>query len=165
MSSYVVDPRLVSEIVTQNCDDGFLNILVPFFQDGRCYLFCVDKGGLYMNLIMNLAENTYTYGRLLLQYINDFPGKLNTIDIQVRNIAPEEVFCIKLAKETLDKKIVTHKEDSYSSCNNEINSNGINILDYPTAKNILTQQSIQTIQNITFGNNSPIVTGNNNKVQ
>lgn len=142
--------------------DVLVNILMTFIQDNP-YKICVDDKGKALDCYQELAmQNEY-----IRTWIN-FMGKLGfkcaeRICISNNNIANEKDLFLAIASEVYPNKrlLVGSKQAYYREREQMISTNGIHLLDASETKALLSSPNITQIS---YGNGSPNIYGNNNNL-
>lgn len=160
MNRYTLSPDFLVFSATEESCDYFLNVLLVFAQDNQ-FKLCLDKRGLAREQYDHIIQS-YECLRFWIKMINMKSRNIETVQIAGNQYAsPQELFLAIADAVHPHKKLITSDKSSFNEWQDFIDNRGINLIDGDEAKSMLIHP---TVVQMSFGNNSPNINGNNNTI-
>lgn len=161
MNRFTISPDFLEYAATEESGDMLCNVLFVFAQDNR-FKLCMDKGGRasveYNSIIYNYREKL----ELWIKLLNIRPNCIETVTLTEDHFEThQDLFLAIASKINPYKRLVTSDKSFFNSWQDLVDCNGINLIDGVETKEML--RSTIVLQ-MSLGNISPIINGNNNKI-
>jgi hypothetical protein len=159
MALYTLCPNYVNH----SCDDNddFVNVLLTFCQTNGKKV-ALDKSDkiieAYENDVLN-KDNLKTWLDLLSRNTKNF--EIIDIDLSSSSVNNQEL-TLSVCSNTYDKNLACNTKNDYITHQENIDNESINLIDKDELINSFRNNVTQVIQSTT-GENSPIITGNENE--
>lgn len=161
MNRYTISPDFLEFSATEESCDYFLNVLLVFAQDNQ-YKLCLDKRGLAHAQYENIIQS---HERLLfwIKMLNLKSRNIETVQIVEHQFdSTQELFLAIADAVCPHKKLITSDKSLFAEWQDNISNQGINLIDGDEAKSMLMHP---TVIQMSFGDNSPNINGNNNTIR
>lgn len=163
MNRFTITPDFLEATASNGSYDLFANVLMVFAQDNR-YKLCLDNNGLAFRSYVGIIRK-YDCLQVWVKVLNSSTNNIEKVSIP--NVEYEDVrdVFLSIANEVLPfKRLLTSVKSSYNDKQELIIRNKINLVDGNEAKDLLNQKVLHPIIQISYGDNSPNINGNNNKL-
>lgn len=158
MNRYTIAPDFV-EMAAEN-NFYLLNVLIVFAQDNK-FKLCMDNKNLAYKCYECLVRR-YDSIRFWMSLLNNSSRNVEKIELKSGGYSDSQDLFLAIADAVVpNKRLITSDKSLFYGKQDFISNHGVNIIDGDEAKDYL--QSVYI--NITMGDNSPIVNGNNNKIE
>ena len=161
MNRFTISPDFLEFTANEETCDYLLNVLLVFAQDNQ-FKLCLDKGGLaraqYEHIIQSHECLLFWIGM-----INRKSGNIEAVPIAGHQYESTQELFLAIANAVHpQKKLITSDKSSFAEWQDYVNNQGINLIDGDEAKGMLTHP---TVIQISYGDNSPNINGNNNTIR
>lgn len=163
MNRFTITPEFLEATASDESYDFFVNVLMVFAQDNK-YKLCMDNIGLAYHAYAGIIRK-YDCLQVWLKVLNSRKNKIEKVSIP--NVEYQDIrdLFLSIANEVLPyKRLLTSVKSSYNDKQEQIIQNNINLVDGNEAKDFLNQKVLQPIIQISNGDNSPNINGNNNTI-
>lgn len=163
MNRFTITPEFLEATASDESYDFFVNVLMVFAQDNK-YKLCMDNIGLAYHAYAGIIRK-YDCLQVWLKVLNSRKNKIEKVFIP--NVEYQDIrdLFLSIANEVLPyKRLLTSVKSSYNDKQEQIIQNNINLVDGNEAKDFLNQKVLQPIIQISNGDNSPNINGNNNTI-
>lgn len=164
MNRYTISPEFLesSADLTEH-HDYFADVLMVFAQDNQ-YKLCIDEDRFAYNIYKEIILKHQCL-QTWLKLLNRRKNKIEIVSIPKEEYPDRRDIFISIANEVHpSKQLLTTSKVVYSNKNAVISQKGIALIDGTEAKVRLNQKNVTIVYQSTFGSNSPIVNGNENKL-
>lgn len=162
MNRFTITPEFLEKLARDCIYDYFSNVLMVFAQRNE-YKVCLDNKGLaeriYADIIMK-----YDMLQVWIKVMNGTPNSFEKVSIPDIAFSDDRDLFLSIANELIPgKQLITSKKSLFNDKSQIIMKNLITLIDGDEAIAIL-QPKKSVINQISYGDNSPNVNGNNNKL-
>ena len=158
MNRYTIAPDFV-EMAAKN-SYYLLNVLIVFAQDNR-FKLCMDDKEMAYKCYESIIKRHESI-RFWMSLLNNSSRNIEKIKLKSGKYSDSQDLFLAIADVVFpNKRLITGDKSLFNDKQNFINNHGVNIIDGDEAKDYLQRAYV----NITLGDNSPIVNGNNNKIE
>lgn len=158
MNRYTIAPDFV-EMAAEN-SYYLLNVLIVFAQDNR-FKLCMDNKDMAYKCYESIVKRHDSI-RFWMSLLNNSSRNIEKIKLKSGKYSDSQDLFLAIADAVVpNKRLITGDKSLFSEKQNFINNHGVNIIDGDEAKDYLQRAYVS----ITMGDNSPIINGNNNKIE
>lgn len=158
MNRFTIMPEFVNEC---KLSDYYFEVLAYFPMKTNPFKICMDNKGLAANEYEKLAKES----ELILRWISSLNDHANNIyKVNLEHSSYDSVIDLFLAISNHvlpSKQLITSDKAIFNEYTQFIQDNQIQLLDPDQAASILNSRVIQ----LSYGDNSPNIIGNNNKIR
>lgn len=164
MNRFTIDADFISYAALDDNADLLLDVLMVFTQDNE-FRLCLDSSNIafqkYHNISLN-SEAIRFWFRCLFE-MKQSRKYIDYVTIRRKIHSNDKQIYIEICNSSCseNKRIIVDSKQSYSELNKLLLDSQIHLLDGYQAKTILNARNIQ----ISMGNNSPNILGDNNTVK
>lgn len=161
MNRYTIAPDFI-EAAAEN-SYYLLNVLFVFAQDNR-FKLCMDNMDLAYECYERIIRSHESI-RFWMSMLNNSPRNIEIVQLKSGRYTDSQDLFLEIADAVVPyKRLITSNKALYHGKQDFIISHSVNIIDGDEAKDCLRSIQINKV-NITMGDNSPIVNGNNNTIE
>jgi len=161
VNRFTISPDFLEFSATEETCEYLLNVLFVFAQDNP-YKLCLDKRGLARAQYERIIES-HECLLFWIGMINMKSRNIETVEIAGHQYESTQELFLAIADAIYpNKKLITSDKSLFAEWQKYITLHGINLIDGDEAKGMLMQPTVIQISN---GNNSPNINGNNNTIR
>lgn len=144
-------------------NDFFDNILFVFVQNNDWYM-CIDKGGRMLAAYEPIAESNECLRFWFSRLSNSFKY-VSSIDVDVDSSSSMMDVFIEVASKSYNKQLLVSDIGKYSSQKKCLEDKGVRLCCGTEIEQQMQSSIIQNSTEISMGDNSTLILGNNNTIQ
>lgn len=161
MNRYTISPEFLELCAQDLTCDYLLNVLMVLAQDNQ-FKLCMDKGNLASSRYASIIERSERL-RFWIQMLNMKSRNIEAVIIPNRAYTTnQELFLAIANKVPPEKKLVTSNKSMYDDWQDVVLEQRIMLIDGDEAK---ARMQAPTILQISTGDHSPNIAGNNNTIK
>lgn len=161
MNRYTISPDFLDFSAAEENYYYLLNVLLVFAQDNQ-FKLCLDKNGLAQVQYDRIVQS-HECLLFWIKALNRKSRNIETVQIAGNQYdSTQELFLAIADAVHPNKKLITSDKSLFNEWQKFINDQGISLIDGDEAKSMLTHP---TVIQLSIGNNSPNINGNNNTIR
>lgn len=163
MNRFTITPEFLEASAMDEGYYYFSNVLMVFAQRNS-YKLCLDNRGFASQIYEEIIRK-HECLRVWMKAMNCKPHCIENVSIPRNKYEDRRDLFLSIANEVQPlKQLITNSKSLYNNKKELITLNKISLLDGDEAIDILQMKTPQMLVQISYGNNSPNINGNNNKV-
>jgi hypothetical protein len=160
VNRYTISPDFLEYVAKNSSSDYLLNVLIVFAQDNQ-YKLCMDKRGYASSQYEKIIESS-DHLRFWVNMLNNKKQNIEAVEISDKIYKDYQELFVEIAKSVPPgKRLVTSDKSLYNRLQEEIAFHNVHLIDGDEAK-VMMRAPINV--QISYGDNSPNINGNNNSV-
>lgn len=162
MNRFTITSEFLEASALDKDYDFFSNVLMVFAQKNQ-YMLCLDNKKIAYDLYEKIIRR-HDCLRVWLEALNRKPHSIEEVSIGKKSYKDDRDLFISIANEVQPyKQLITSKKSLFNDKYKQIQKYKITIIDGDEAIEILKPKTSYNIQ-ISLGDNSPNINGNNNAI-
>lgn len=162
MNRFTITPEFLEKLARDELYEYFSNVLMVFAQDNK-YKVCMDDRGFAFKIYYDIILKYECLG-VWIKAMNRKRNSFEQVSIPNKVFSDNRDLFLSIANELIPgKQLITSQKTLFNDISKIITENQITLIDGDEAIAILKSNNNINYQ-ISYGNNSPNINGNNNSI-